>query len=83
MKYQSTRDQSVSISSAEAIARGISPDGGLYVPEEFPAITAEWIGRLAGMDYMGRAKAVLSLFLTDYTAEEPGRKRPRRLRGHL
>ena len=70
MNYQSTRDSKVSISSAEAIARGISADGGLFVPESFPAITMEWVKELTALDYIGRAKAVLSLFLTDYTPEE-------------
>ena len=70
MNYQSTRDSKVSISSAEAIAHGISSDGGLFVPESFPAVTMEWIGKLAALDYIGRAQAVLSLFLTDYTPQE-------------
>lgn len=36
MRYISTRDASHHASLSEAIARGIAPDGGLYVPEEFP-----------------------------------------------
>src|SRR5690606_32348047 len=34
--YISTRDASEQASLSEAIARGIAPDGGLYVPGEFP-----------------------------------------------
>lgn len=70
MNYQSTRNKSVSISSAEAIARGISADGGLFVPEQFPQVTKQWLEGLVELDYIGRAKAVLSLFLTDYSQEE-------------
>lgn len=33
MNYKSTRDNSVCVSAATAIANGISKDGGLYVPE--------------------------------------------------
>jgi threonine synthase len=36
MHYISTRDASHQASLSEAIARGIAPDGGLYVPAEFP-----------------------------------------------
>src|SRR5687767_15872440 len=36
MRYISTRDASHNASLSEAIARGIAPDGGLYVPAEFP-----------------------------------------------
>ena len=36
MQYISTRDNTKKISSAEAIARGISSEGGLFVPESFP-----------------------------------------------
>lgn len=36
MHYISTRDASHQASLSEAIARGIAPDGGLYVPGDFP-----------------------------------------------
>ncbi|MET0535954.1 MAG: hypothetical protein ABW171_17185, partial [Steroidobacter sp.] len=36
MHYISTRDVSNQASLSEAIARGIAPDGGLYVPSDFP-----------------------------------------------
>ncbi|HET6763194.1 MAG TPA: threonine synthase [Longimicrobiaceae bacterium] len=38
MRYVSTRDPQHSATLSEAITRGIAPDGGLYVPEHFPAI---------------------------------------------
>ncbi|MCD7859630.1 MAG: threonine synthase [Firmicutes bacterium] len=40
MRYHSTRSREFSVSSAEAIVRGIAPDGGLYMPEPFP--TLDW-----------------------------------------
>ena len=39
MFYKSTRNSEVKVSSAQAIAQGISEDGGLFVPSEIPAIT--------------------------------------------
>lgn len=70
MLYTSTRDKSVHVSSAQAIAQGISADGGLFVPEEIPKLTMDQLAALAQLDYIERAKAVLSLYLTDYTPEE-------------
>ena len=44
MNYVSTRDKSNRVSSAEAIAHGISKEGGLFVPESFPKLSNK-IGR--------------------------------------
>ena len=41
MKYQSTRNNKISVDSALAIKRGISPEGGLYVPETIPAVSLD------------------------------------------
>ncbi len=70
MLYTSTRDKSVHVSSAQAIARGISADGGLFVPEEIPAVDKAFLQELSGLDYISRAKRVLKLYLTDFTDEE-------------
>ena len=70
MLYTSTRDKSVHVSAAQAIARGISADGGLYVPEEIPGISKEFLQELSALDYISRAKKILSLYLTDFTPEE-------------
>lgn len=70
MYYKSTRDSSVNVTSAQAIAQGISVDGGLFVPSEIPSISMEDIKKLGGMDYRERAKFVFSKFLTDYTKAE-------------
>lgn len=70
MLYTSTRDKSVSVTAAEAIARGISKDGGLFVPKELPSIDLDFIDSLVSLDYFSRAERVLSMFLTDYTSEE-------------
>lgn len=70
MQYISTRDASNSISSAQAICRGISPDGGLYVPAEFPAIELDEIGQMRYWPYEKIAQAVLKRYLTDYSETE-------------
>ena len=70
MNYVSTRDTSVSVSSAQALAKGISSEGGLFVPESIPCVSVDEIAALAKESYIGRAKNILGRFLTDFTAEE-------------
>ena len=70
MYYTSTRDKSIRISSAEAITKGISAEGGLFVPTEIPHITLDDIKRIGTLPYTGRAKEILKLYLTDFTEDE-------------
>ena len=70
MMYKSTRDASVSVPSAQAITQGISRDGGLFVPASIPALTEDELAGLIPKNYVERANAVLSKFLTDFTEEE-------------
>ena len=70
MLYNSTRDSRVSVTAAQAIARGISAEGGLFVPESLPALSREDIEALADCSYVERATAILTRFLGDFTPEE-------------
>lgn len=70
MNYISTRDKSVKVTAAKAIAQGISNEGGLFVPDSFPSFTKNDFDKLCEMDYKGRAKYVLKFFLNDFTDEE-------------
>ena len=70
MFYTSTRDGAVRVRSAEAITRGISAEGGLFVPESIPQLTLADFERLAALDYVGRAKEILALYLDDFSEAE-------------
>ncbi|WP_316608136.1 threonine synthase [uncultured Ruminococcus sp.] len=70
MYYNSTQDKSKSVASAQAIAQGISQDGGLFVPESFPQLTADELKGMLKMSYRDRAKLIISKYLTDFTQEE-------------
>lgn len=70
MNYISTRDKSVKVTAAKAIAQGISEEGGLFVPDSFPVLTADDFKALCAMDYKGRAKYILKSFLNDFTEDE-------------
>ena len=70
MIYTSTRDKSVRVSATEAIVKGISEDGGLFVPMTIPTLNLVDIEKLMRLDYIGRAKEILKLYLTDFSDEE-------------
>ena len=70
MFYNSTRNSSVKVSSAEAITQGISAEGGLFVPESIPALTNDEIKALGEMKYADRAAYVFAKYLTDFTEAE-------------
>lgn len=70
MQYHSTRDNGISVTAAEAIKKGLSVEGGLFVPESFPEVSADEIKALAGMTYNQRARFILGKYLTDFTEEE-------------
>ena len=36
MRFRSTRDAQLTAGFGEALAQGLAPDGGLYVPTEWP-----------------------------------------------
>ncbi len=71
MRYRSTRDIEAKeyVTAAEAIKRGLAPDGGLYLPEGTPALTLADIEALCKKSYSERAAYILSLFLDDYDSE--------------
>ncbi|HHV29735.1 threonine synthase [Acetivibrio mesophilus] len=70
MYYESTRGGLKSVLSAEAIKRGIAPDGGLFVPEKNISLTNDEISAMADMSYQERALYILKHYLTDYSDEE-------------
>ncbi|MBB5336007.1 threonine synthase [Pectinatus brassicae] len=70
MKYISTRNINNKVSASEAIIKGMASDGGLFVPETFPQIDKEFLISLQHCSYQERAKKILALYLSDYSAEE-------------
>ncbi len=70
MYYKSTRNSNVRITSAEAIVKGISDDGGLFVPSDIPSISMEEIVKLGDMSYSERAACIFAKYLTDFTDAE-------------
>ncbi len=70
MFYTSTRDKPIKVTASQAIAQGISEEGGLFVPCEMPQFSMDKINSMVKMSYIDRAKTVLKEFLTDFTEDE-------------
>lgn len=67
--YSSTRDGNIQVKASEAILKGLSDDGGLFVPDKIPALEKD-MADLAQMSYQEVAYEVMRLYLTDFTEEE-------------
>lgn len=63
MHYISTRDPAHRATLSQAIARGMAPGGGLYVPEDFPHFTAGQFDGLVELPEIGAR--LLAPFSTD------------------
>ena len=66
MNYNSTRNKEKVVTASQAIAQGISDEGGLFVPQSLPSYSLDDIKALAKEDYRGRAKKIFGDFLSDF-----------------
>ena len=67
--YKSTRGKEQAVTASMAILKGLSEDGGLFVPERIPQLDVP-MDKLAQMTYQETAYEVMSRFLADFTEEE-------------
>ena len=67
--YKSTRDAEKTVTASQAILKGLSDDGGLFVPVSIPKLPVS-LGELKEMTYQEIAYTVMKEFLTDFTEEE-------------
>lgn len=68
MKFLSTRGQTPALGFSDAVATGLAPDGGLYLPETLP----DFSGRLAAFEKLSYAELCfefLRVFATDIPAD--------------
>jgi hypothetical protein len=70
MNYRSTRNSSLKVTSAHAITKGLSDEGGLFVPESIPQFTKDEILAMCDKSYADRAYDIFSRLLTDFTPED-------------
>ena len=67
--YNSTRSAGNPVKASTAILKGLSDDGGLFVPDHIPSLERS-LEELSKMTYQEVAYEVMKLFLTDFTEEE-------------
>ncbi len=70
MKYISTRGNAPAKNFTEILLGGLAPDGGLYLPEEYPQVTRAELDAWRKLSYADLAFAVLSKFATDIPATD-------------
>ena len=67
--YHSTRNSEETATASEAILKGLTSEGGLFVPDSIPKLNVS-LEDLTQMSYQEIAYAVMKEFLTDFTEEE-------------
>ena len=65
MRYVSTRGEAPALDFVEVMLAGLARDGGLYVPESWPALESTAIAGFAGRPYAEVAVEVIAPFVGD------------------
>ncbi len=69
MLYVSTRGQTAPLGFSDAVATGLAPDGGLFLPETLPQFTAEEIASYEPLGYAELCFEFMRRFATDIEPE--------------
>lgn len=64
MRYYSTRDRSSYVGFGSAALAGLAADGGLYIPEAIPALSASVLSSLGTMDFRDVAYETVRPFVS-------------------
>ncbi len=70
MRYVSTRGEAPVLDFSQALLAGLARDGGLYVPETWPVLSAETFRSFRGQSYAEIAFAVLKPFVGGSIADD-------------
>ena len=69
MRYKSTRGNSPEVGFSEVLLGGLAPDGGLYMPQEFPKFTLEEIHSWSELSFQEIASKVLYPYVDEEIEE--------------
>lgn len=69
MRYISTRGLAPTLGFSDVLLAGLANDGGLYVPETWPATPSRDIAALAGLPYAEAARRIIQPYIGDEIAE--------------
>ena len=70
MKYISTRGHAAGEQFCDILLGGLAPDGGLYLPDQYPQISKEELSAMRHLSYSELAFAIFRKFVTDIAPEE-------------
>ncbi len=70
MKYISTRGDKTERAFCEILLEGLAPDGGLYLPVQYPKVDDATLTKWRGLAYADLAFEILSLYIDDIPAED-------------
>jgi threonine synthase len=70
MQFVSTRGQAPALGFSDSVLAGLASDGGLYVPQSWPQVSAADVAAFAGKPYADVAYAIISRFTGDEIAPE-------------
>ena len=70
MKYLSTRGHADRKQFCDILLEGLAPDGGLYLPEHYPQVSAAQLNAWRNLPYADLAFEILSLYIDDIPADD-------------
>lgn len=70
MNYKSTRGHDVPQTFSEILLGGLAPDGGLYLPQQYPQVSADELESWRKLSYADLAYEILARFCDDIPAED-------------
>ena len=70
MNYLSTRGHPDRKRFCEILLEGLAPDGGLYLPEVYPQVSATALEKWRGLPYADLAFEILSLYIDDISSDD-------------
>jgi threonine synthase len=70
MQYLSTRGDPSPKRFCEILLEGLAPDGGLYLPAEYPQVDDATLSKWRGLSYADLAYEILSLYIDDIPAAD-------------
>jgi threonine synthase len=65
MQYVSTRGQSAALSFSRILLGGLAPDGGLYLPAQYPKVSGAELDAWRALSYADLAVEILKKFASD------------------
>jgi len=70
MRYLSTRGHPDRKRFCEILLEGLAPDGGLYLPQQYPQVDSATLGRWRTLPYAELAFEILSLYVDDIAPDD-------------